>query len=95
MEMIADDHFPIDSILNGGKIWTREMSSECYVSLSHSSSEPCVVSWSEDQRIAVTTSEVIYVLVKISLSLSLSHTHMNISVSFTDITSSPEFGERL
>ena len=46
------------------------------MSLSHSSSEPCAVSWSEDQRIAVTTNEVVYVLVKnLSLSLSLPHPH--------------------
>lgn len=59
------------------------MSGECCVSLSHSSSEPCAVSWSEDQRIAVTTNEVVYILVK-SLSLSpgshTPHAHTNISL---------------
>ncbi len=53
------------------------MSSEGYVSLSHSSSEPCAVSWSEDQRIAITTNEVVHVLVyltniRVNLSLPLS-----------------------
>ena len=48
-----------------------------YVPFSHLSAEPCVVSWSEDQRIAVTTNELVYVLVSRQLLSSdiLFHTH--------------------